>query len=65
MISDTKAAAIPAGWLVVALPLPKEPLKEISSWLRSERGRAELKKLEDGLAMNESIRTAKSDMHNC
>ncbi|MGH9877691.1 MAG: hypothetical protein ACRD5H_08640 [Nitrososphaerales archaeon] len=65
MIREAKAVATPRGWLVDVLPFPKELLKEVSSWLRSERSRAELKKLAEGLARKESIKTAKSDMHNC
>ena len=58
-IMGTKAIVIPAGSFVVVVPLPKEPLKEAGSWLRSKRSRAELKKLAESLARKESIKRAK------
>jgi bifunctional DNA-binding transcriptional regulator/antitoxin component of YhaV-PrlF toxin-antitoxin module len=58
-VRDTKATLIPAGPFMIIIPLPSRPVEASGGWLRTDRGRRELKFSAEKQARKDAVRRAK------
>ncbi|RLG59204.1 VapB-type antitoxin [Candidatus Geothermarchaeota archaeon] len=58
-VRNTKAVVIPAGSFIVVIPLPPKPGEHAKNWLKTSKGRAELKASAEKLARRDAVKRAK------
>ncbi len=60
-LRDTRAVIIHAGSFIVAIPLPKEPLKVAGGWLGTDKTTRELRAGADKTAQKEASKRRLND----